>query len=390
MELIGGLGVSVVNDATVLEAVTANSDLIAEERAVGEADYSMSSKVVGVLGPAKVFRVMGPDVDVTLGGVMRMLEQLAFADPSVAWAATNSMGISSMCRSLEDPVAADVLDDQNHFYGVGLPPTGRIDQTDGGLVVSGRWPVVSGSEHASYFGLNCILQGPDGPLMNGPVPEMRFALVPRAAVEIERTWEGVMAVKGSGSHAVSVEGHPIDEGALVSIGAPGRTPSPWDQLPPFAGQSLALAAVGIGIARAAVEATIRQAGSRVSVANGSAWVDYPSVQNSVAAADITVEASRTYLSSLTDACWQELEAGGPSPRTQARLHAIADHALRSGRQAVSDLFAAGSVDAVRSGHVLEQCLRDIHGFSVQWERYRSLHYDAGRVMMGASPSHPLF
>ena len=381
---------SVVNDATVLDAVSRHGHLIAEERSIGEANFTMSSAVVEALGPAKVFRVMGPDVDVSLGGVIRMLEHLAFADPSVAWAATNSMGISGMCRAASDAIAAEVLDDRNYFYGVGLPPTGRVEARNGSGVVSGRWPVVSGSEHASYFGLNCVVHDSDGPLMNGPVPEMRFALVPRSAVEIDRTWEGVMAVKGSGSHAVSVDSFVVDEGALVALGGPGNEPSPWDNLPAFAGQSLALAAVGVGIARAAVEGTIQQAGSRVSAANGSAWIDYPSVQNSVAAADIAVEASRTYLFSLADTCWREIEDGSPNVRTRARLHAVADHALRSGRQAVSDLFAAGSVDAVRSGHVLEQCLRDIHGFSVQWERYRSLHYDSGRVMMGASPTHPLF
>lgn len=78
------VGVSAVNDATVLEAVHRHRDLLARERSVGEATFSMSSEVVEALGPAKVFRVMGPDVTVTLGGVARMLEEIAFADPSVA------------------------------------------------------------------------------------------------------------------------------------------------------------------------------------------------------------------------------------------------------------------------------------------------------------------
>lgn len=156
----------------------------------------------------------------------------------------NSTGASALCRAASEAVAAEVLDDGHHFYGVGLPPTGRVEVGNGAAVI------------------------------NGPMPETRFALVPRSAVGIERTWEGVMAVKGSGSHAVSVDGWVVDEGALVVLGAPGREPK--------------------------------------------------------------------------------------------------------------------SVDALRSGHVLEQCLRDIHGFSVQWERYRSLHYDAGRVLMGATPAHPLF
>ena len=57
---------------------------------------------------------------------------------------------------------------------------------------------------------------------------------------------------------------------------------------------------------------------------------------------------------------------------------------------MSRLFTAGSIDALHAGHGLEQALRDVHGFSVQWERYRRLHFEAGRVLLGASPRDPQF
>lgn len=384
---MAGLGVV---DATVIDAVRELSPVVSAERRSAEAAYTMSPVVVDALGPLKVFRLTGEDCDATLGGTTRVLEELGFADPSVAWAAANSMSVAMLSRALPDDIAAEVLRDENYFFGVGLPPTGRADLVDGKFRVSGRWPVVSGCEHASWLALHCVVHHDGKPQMNGAIPETRFVLAPRSAVDIERSWEGVIAVRGSGSHAVRVEDYTCDPASTAAMTAPHRVRSPWESVPPFAQQSLALAAAATGIGRAAVEAAIAQASSRVSAANGSAWIDYPSVQNTIAAADVSVEATRCALFAFADSCWDELTCGEFRLRTRARLHSIADHAFRSSREAVSGLFATGSVDAVRAGHTLEQSLRDIHGFSVQWERYRSLHYEAGRVLMGAEPAHPLF
>ncbi len=72
------------------------------------------------------------------------------------------------------------------------------------------------------------------------------------------------------------------------------------------------------------------------------------------------------------------------------MHALADHSMRVGRQTVSDLFTVGSVDAIHEGHGLERALRDVHGFGVQWERYRNKQFQAGAAMLGAEIEDPTF
>lgn len=163
------------------------------------------------------------------------------------------------------------------------------------------------------------------------------------------------------------------------------------ELPGMAGQSIWLSAVAVGIGRAAVDGAIEQAATRVSVASGRAWRDYPSTQNTVAAADVAIASARAGLFDLADQATAELSThGSVKSRTHARLHAFCDHAFRTVRACVSDLFTSGSVDAVRSGHILEQSLRDIHGFGVQWERYRHLHYQAGKSLLGGEVDDPLY
>ncbi|MEM7337191.1 MAG: hypothetical protein AAF467_01015 [Actinomycetota bacterium] len=227
--------------------------------------------------------------------------------------------------------------------------------------------------------------------MAGPIPEMGFVAVPRSAASIERTWDGVNAVWGSGSHAVAIASHTVPGDAIASMTAMATADVPMARLPGLSGQSIWLAAVAVGIGRAAVEGAISQASTRISAASGRAWSDYPSTQNSVASADIAIECARQGLFALADHTEEQLLAGDPPDRqTNARLHSICDHAFRTVRRSVSDLFTAGSVDALRAGHILEQSLRDIHGFSVQWERYRHLHYAAGKGLLGDDIVDPMY
>lgn len=370
--------------ADVRSAVEVHLPLVAAERAASETAFRMSPAVFGALGPTDVFRVLAPGVatDVSLEVWVDLLIDLAIADPAIGWAAMNSNGAASQLYKLDPSVAEEILADGNHFFGAGLPPVGKMRRDGDHMMISGRWPVVSGCEVASWFALNCVEDGSED-----PAGGMGFVFVPADAIEIERTWMDVIAVRGSGSHAVTVDEVRVPDTAVARIFAPDVTERDFSGFPPFGLQSLTIAAMAVGIGAAAVQAAIDQASTRVSVASGQGWIDYPSVQNSMASADIAIHCARAGLLEVCRTADSELaDEGSIGERTHAHLHSIADHSLRTARTHVSDLFAVGSVDAIHQGHLLEQSLRDLHGFSVQWERYRQFHYDAGRVLLGGTPT----
>ena len=345
----------------------------------------MHEDVVDALAPLGVFHMGAPGTGVGLGTAVRVLESLATNDPSVAWAAMNSSSAASMTKYMGPEARDATLAKAPRFLGVGLPPTGRADVAGDAYRVSGRWPVVSGSAHADLFALNCVIH------TDGDPTGLAFAMVPTAQVEIHETWNDVIAVRGSGSHAVSVDAVHIEPDAIADMFAAESEVAPWDGLGSFGPQSLAIAAIATGIARGAVTGAIDQAKDRVSVASGRAWIDSPSVQNAIAAADIAVYTTRAGLFDFVDDVELETTNGAEAGvLTRARAHSFADHCMRMARTTVSDLFATGSVDAIRQGHVLEQSLRDVHGFSVQWERYRHYQYDAGRVLLGGDPPDATF
>ncbi|MDH4078035.1 MAG: hypothetical protein OEW29_19070, partial [Acidimicrobiia bacterium] len=370
--------------------------LIRSLRAEGELRFAMAPDVRDEAGAAGLFRLAAP-----LGGarppslveLIEVHEELAAADPSVAWAAANSNGAFAILSRLDPAIIADVLSPDTRFVGVGLPPTGNAEVTADGLVVSGRWPVVSGASSADWFLLHCVLRENGVTRTTGSLLDARFVPVPASAVSVEDTWRGVMAVRGSGSNAVSVEHFVVPDDRSVGMVAASTSSEPVDLLnaaSPLAVQSLELAAVAVGIGRSALAAATAQAGARISVVNKSGWAEWSSVQHTIAAADMAIETTRAGLHTVTAQAERELSRGPLSMESRARVHTIADHAFRAMRHTVSDLFTVGSIDALRPGHGLEQALRDVHGFSVQWERYRRFQYVAGRALLGADPNDPLF
>ena len=396
----GGLvDTKIVHGTPWLERAASLTPLIAARRTPAEAAFRMTPDVRQKVGAAGLFRVGSP-VDGTLPMIsleefIRVQEELAFADPSVAWAALNSNGAVLLLGRLPTELVPDVLSPSTTFVGVGLPPTGQAERADGTLRVSGRWPVVSGADDADWFMLHCIVRDAGMPDASGAPSETKFVPVPRSAVTVEDTWRGVVAVRGSGSNAVSIDAYELSEGRAVSLF--GTNPirrhalSLIDATSPFALHSLELAAIAAGIGRTAMHAALEQAGTRVSVATQASWADWPAVQNTVATAQMAIDGTRLSVFALASRCQTELDENGLlSDQTKAHVHALADHAVRVMRYAVSDLFTVGSIDALRPGHGLEQSVRDIHGFSVQWERYRRLHYSAGRVMLGLTANDPLF
>ena len=103
--------------------------LLASHRVAGEASFRMAPEVRDALGAAGLFRAWvdhayaGPGYE--LPGAVRLIEEVAYGDPSVAWAVVNSSGAASLVAQLPEAVAREAFMKADAFYGFGLPPTGR-------------------------------------------------------------------------------------------------------------------------------------------------------------------------------------------------------------------------------------------------------------------------
>src|SRR5690606_11687591 len=83
----------------------------------------------------------------------------------------------------------ELIVDPNAIAAGAVRPPGRAVRCDGGYCVSGRWPFVSGCNHATWIVGACVVYKDDAPKLDGSgKPEIIYCYFPKSKVEIIDTW----------------------------------------------------------------------------------------------------------------------------------------------------------------------------------------------------------
>ena len=186
--------------SNLVEAVTAKSDLIAACAARGRAERQVCAEVVEALKDCGYMRAVLPK----RWGGLEVLPQEFFAasikiaeqDMSSGWIAGIIAIHAYQLAIMDEQAQADVYaDDPNTLISSSYNPVGgKVELSEGGLKLSGRWGWSSGSAHCSWVLLGAIVPG-EG---------YRTFLVPRSDYEIEDTWF-VYGLQGTGSNDIVIE-----------------------------------------------------------------------------------------------------------------------------------------------------------------------------------------
>ena len=128
-----------------------------------------------------------------------------------------------------------------------------VTRVDNGFNVSGRWSWSSGCTGADYFILG--VQATDEGGGEGPA---RIAIVPSDQGRIEQNWF-VDGMRGTGSHDVVLDSVFVPDDWTFVRGARSSLDTPLFRYPPGIFIPQAHAAVGLGIARAALDDFIETA-----------------------------------------------------------------------------------------------------------------------------------
>lgn len=219
----------------------------------------------------------------------------------------------------------------------GLPQT-RAERVAGGWRVTGRKTWASGARVLDFSVVTAATQ-------EGEV--WRFVVAAGSAgLSIEDTWAGALALRGSGSHDVVLEGVFVpDEWAIPPGGSrPGGQAWFWT----------AVAATYLGVGQGALDELVGYARSRVPTALGQPIATLPKIQAAVGEMALTLMQARALLHETTRA-W-----AGPERRPELLPQlAGAKLACTSAAIQVTDLAlrAAGGA-ALGSGLRLERRFRD--------------------------------
>lgn len=320
-----------------------------------------------------------------------VIEALALADGAVGWCATNAGVFSLLAGSLPERSAQEIFGDRGVVAG-SVNPTGRADAVAGGFRVSGRWGYASGIDHANWIIANCIIHEDGKPRRAAPdAPDMRFLFLPRTAVEVLDTWH-VSGLMGTGSHDFEIAEVMVPEAfAIPAFAAAPQLSGTLYRIPPLSLFCVALAAVVLGIARAAVNALVTLAATKTPMGSTETLCDKPIAQLQVARAEALIRAARANLMEAINRQWEEIAAGtSPMVQTRASIRLAASFCAEACSSAVDLVHAAAGGSAIQETLPIARCFRDIHAATQHIGLNASGFQLAGRVLFGLDPGTPRF
>ena len=204
-------------------------------------------------------------------------------------------------------------------------PVGKVEHTEGGFYLSGRWGFSTGSLHCGWVLLGALVPSATA---GGP-PDMRTFLLPRSDYEIDPASWQVFGLQGTGSHDIIVNrvfvpeyrthravdgflcdnpGQKINDGPLFRL--------PWAQV--FV-RSVSTAA--FGGARAAINAAMAIMESRVSTNTGKASKADPILHGAISAAIAQTREMELTLKATFDELMEIAERGEAVPMEKRALFA---------------------------------------------------------------------
>ncbi|MEJ7764331.1 MAG: acyl-CoA dehydrogenase family protein [Acidimicrobiales bacterium] len=366
-----------------------------DEALTTEADRRVAPHLVDEMRRAGIFSMLLPQ---SMGGsessplaVLEVIETLSAADGSAGWCAMIGATTTALVAYLPESGAREIVTGPDTIVGGTFNPQGRAVPVDGGLLLTGRWPYGSGVEHSDWMAAACLVVGPDGKplLVDGERPDARLAFFPSSEVEVHDTWDTV-GMRGTGSHDFSVKEVFVPAAHATNFDFQGWPAGPLWRMPPFSVMFPPMAAVPLGIARAAIEEVVKLAPAKTPYRSTRRMADRDMVQVAVARAEALTRSSRAFLHQAVAEPWDAAVADQPATIEQRAICRLASvHASQAAVEAVDLCFEAAGGSAVYGTSTLQRHLRDVHVVGQHVVLAASGYETVGRVLLGLPPDTPL-
>lgn len=140
----------------------------------------------------------------------RVQIEIAKGDPAVSWVVQIVNGTSWITSLAPDSVQDAVFANGPQAVCGAYNPPGKARKVDGGWIINGKWPYMSGSRQSAWAQQGVVLEGYEGPV----VPGISMCYLPMDSMTIEDTWF-VSGMQGTGSDTAIAENVFIPEGQMV-------------------------------------------------------------------------------------------------------------------------------------------------------------------------------
>ncbi|HTE86485.1 MAG TPA: acyl-CoA dehydrogenase family protein [Dehalococcoidia bacterium] len=362
-----------------------------------ERSGQLSPEVLRGIADARLFQLWLPQkfggLETDVATFIRLVEAVSSIDAAAGWLLTVYAAYGRFAGYLREDVAREIYGaNADRRVAGSINPSGHALAVDGGYQVSGRWGFGSGIVQSDWVIGNCIVyegdaprQGPDG------TPEVRIVMLPTHEVEVLDTWD-VGGLRGTGSHDYAVGDRFVpEERSFPAFTAPPVQPGTLYSLPLITIFAVSIAAVPLGIARAAIDALKELAQAKTPTGSRSLLKDRPAIQVDMARAEELIRPARAFLFQTVQDLWDQVVAGeAPSMERRALVRLACAQVATSAVQAVDLMYQAAGATANYVSSPLERCVRDVRAAAAHIAVAPSNYELCGRVFLGMDPGTPRF
>lgn len=292
-------------------------------------------------------------------------EMLSRGDISVGWVVAN---LASHHRNLvwwEPKAQAEVWDgdpDAGIASGIAFAQ-GRGVPAQGGVTLSGQWGFSSGTDHADWSMLACIVREGDKPV------DYAYCLLPRSDYDIVDDWH-TLGMRATSSKTVRCKDVPVPAHRVLSMHVareghswPGLQVhrNPHYRIPTSALGGYCIGGCIVGNARAALEHTIDLVKSRSTSYTGARMRDFQTVQLRVAAAAAKIDAAALFMRNDCLEAERIYEDGGTlDTETRLRYKRNCALAVKWCTESVDSLHEMAGAHGIYDSFPLQRIFRDAH------------------------------
>jgi 3-hydroxy-9,10-secoandrosta-1,3,5(10)-triene-9,17-dione monooxygenase len=275
--------------------------------------------------------------------------------------------------------------------GIFIPGCGRGQRVEGGYILSGRWPWVSGVNTCDWCLFSAHTEEEVG------IEIDRHYALKKDQFEIVDTWRA-MGLKGSSSNDVTVRDVFVPQHMTLSIehlkGGPtpgnAHNQNPLYRIPSYAIFGTFIGGACLGIAESALEFYLERTRQRIALMSRRKVESYATQHVKVADAASSIAAGRRMLFDICEEADAIAEHGAlPSDEERAKFRAHAAFAGRLAMRAVNLLWDAGGGSGVYAENPMSRVFRDMSAanrhFTQNWDVNASTY---GRVLMGLDMDNP--
>ena len=323
--------------------------------------------------------------------ILHAIETVARADGSTGWCAMIGVANNLSAGYMIEAGAKEVYANPDMPSAGIAAPGGAATRTDGGVRVTGRWPFCSGITHCDWLWAGAMVMDNGKPRMTPHGPEIIHVCLPVSDLEIHDTWF-VSGLSGTGSNDVSVSDVFVPDHRVFALLDPaGHRPEPLYQLPPLGWFVSQVSAVGLGIARGALDELATLAQTKVPTLSRDVLADRPVAQIDLARAEARLAAARAFLYESVDDLWNTVSAGNqPTMRQLAMNRIAACNAADAGADVTRTAHVLAGGGSIYRSSSLQRHMRDAEAVTHHFTVAPHVWEDAGRIFLGRQPVTPVF